>query len=56
MVGMLLVVSDYDGTLAAIVDDPELAFPNKKALGACRSWWRCRTRGRRSFRGGRGRS
>lgn len=34
MVGMLLVVSDYDGTLAAIVDDPELAFPNKKALGA----------------------
>jgi len=33
-VGMLLVVSDYDGTLAPIVDDPERAFPDKKALGA----------------------
>ena len=30
----MLVVGDYDGTLAAIVDDPERAFPDEKALGA----------------------
>lgn len=30
----LLVASDYDGTLAPIVTDPELAFPDARALSA----------------------
>jgi trehalose-phosphatase len=35
--GRLLVASDYDGTLAPLVDDPSLAVPHPPAIDALRS-------------------
>lgn len=34
---VMLVASDYDGTLAAIVDDPSQAFPHQPAMAALES-------------------
>ncbi|MEM9406913.1 MAG: trehalose-phosphatase, partial [Acidobacteriota bacterium] len=33
----LLVASDYDGTLSPIVDDPQLAYPERESVAALRA-------------------